>query len=520
MTQTFSFNLIEEKWIPCVRDDGAPDFLNLREVFAQAHHLRAIAGDSPPVTVALHRFVLAILHRVFGPSDYDDWADLWGADPWDMAALTVYLNKWQHKFDLFDPGSPFFQAPDKRVKSKSTISLSHDRASGNNPTLFDHHTEDGGEELTPAQAARALITAQMFGLAGLSGLDQKFTDGTCASGIIFLVQGDNLKQTLLLNMIQYPPDNDQFGSHTEKDAPAWEMEDPFTPNRTTPYGYLDYLTWQNRRVLFQPEQTARGIGVRQMTMGPALRYDPTLLDPMKNYRIDEKLGHLAISFSENRVFWRDSASLFGFDENWLGKARPPATFAWLRGLIKEGLLEKHKRYRTLALGMSKKQAKVFFFRQEQFPMPLDYLTKPDLVIALDTALRHTGTIAFDLVQAARMMGMYLQIPDADKKKWGDVNSNAKEVINAWVAHSGMEQNYWASLDIPFQSFIGDLAQDEEKALSTWHAQLRKSALTAFEQAAECTGNDGRSFKAVVRGQGYLKYRLDEVLPLKEKEVSS
>lgn len=87
MTQTFSFNLVEEPWIPCVDKNGATIELNLRELFAQAHQLRTIAGDSPPVTAALHRFLLAILHRVFGPADEDVWVDLWESEQWDIHAV-------------------------------------------------------------------------------------------------------------------------------------------------------------------------------------------------------------------------------------------------------------------------------------------------------------------------------------------------------------------------------------------------------------------------------------------------
>ncbi len=82
----------------------------------------------------------------------------------------------------------------------------------------------------------------------------------------------------------------------------------------------------------------------------------------------------------------------------------------------------------------------------------------------------------------------------------------------------MERNYWASLDLPFQSFVVDLTQDQDGALATWREQLRKSARIAFEQATAYVGNGGRSFKAVVRGRGYLGYRLKEVLPTMEEKV--
>ena len=63
------FNLIDEPWIPCLRDANTPPtLLTLREVFAQAPRLWQIADPSPIVTISLHRLLLAILHRsLHGP---------------------------------------------------------------------------------------------------------------------------------------------------------------------------------------------------------------------------------------------------------------------------------------------------------------------------------------------------------------------------------------------------------------------------------------------------------------------
>lgn len=522
MSQEFSFNLVDEPWIPCIKNDGTQVILNLQQVMSQAHKIRVLAGDTPLITAALHRFLLTILHRVFGPDSEDEWAELWKEETWDMASINGYLEKWKSHFDLFDSEHPFYQSPDERMKTKSTISLSHDRSSGNNPTLFDHHTEEIGEALTPAQAAHILLTVQSFGLAGLSGISRTFTDGTMASGIIFLVQGNNLKETLMLNMIQYPPDELFQNIHTRDDKPSWEMDDPFYPDRTNPFGYLDYLTWQNRKVLLFPEETQEGVVVKKMTMGPALRYDASILDPMKNYRIHDKLGPLNYSFSEDRVFWRNSSSLFAFSDEMSKKAIPPATLRWLHSLIKElGVPRRDQTYSTLVLGMSKKQAKVFFFRQEQLPISLDYLINEILVEKLDNAIALSGTVAFDLVQTSRLLGMYQQVSTVEEKgwhkQWAGLNVNAKSSINDWITHTGMERNYWANLDIPFQAFIIELPRDEEKALAEWYARLRKSAWSSFELATQSLGNDARSFKAMVKGESYLRYRLNEVLPKIEKE---
>ncbi len=519
MTEQFSFNLVDEAWLPCVTPAGEAKVLSLRQVLTQAHQLKALAGDSPPQTAALHRLLLAILHRVFGPDGVDAWADLWQADQFEAEAIDDYLDEWQPRFDLFDTERPFYQAPDKRVKQKSVISLSHDRAAGNNATLFDHHTEVTGELLTPAQAARALVTAQAFGLAGLSGIrGATFTDGTCASGIIFLVEGDTLKQTLLLNMVMYPTDNDIF-AHDDEDAPAWEMDDPLDPDREIPFGYLDYLTWQNRRILFEPERIGGEVVVRSMTMGPALRIKSDIVDTMKHYRQDEKLGPLSTNFSEDKVLWRDSATFLSFGK--LGDLNTPKTFGWLRHLVTEQILERRDPFRVAALGMSKKQAKVFFFREERLPLPLVYLADDALVDTLADALNRTATLAFDLVQATRRMGMFLQEPDADSKKWGELNRNTKSDINNWVAYTGVERHYWASLEVPFQTFMVDLAQKErEPTLEAWFTILRDTAWAAFEQATQYVGNDGKSFKAEQRGRAYLGYRLNKILPKTEQEKTA
>lgn len=518
MTHPFSFNLVDEAWLPCVDAHGVAQTLSLRQVLTQAQHLTALAGDSPPQTAALHRLLLAILHRVFGPEDEAAWADLWQAEQFAADELNRYLDRWRRRFDLFEAEQPFYQAPDRRVRPKSVISLSHDRAAGNNATLFDHHTEDEGEILTPAQAARALVTAQAFGLAGLSGIKgATFTDGTCAGGIIFVIEGQSLKQTLLLNMIMYPTEPDMF-THSGADKPAWEMDNPFEPKRDTPLGYLDYLTWQNRRILFEPERMGAEVGVRLMTMGPALRVNPDILDPMKHYRQDEKLGALATQFSEDRVLWRDSATLLSFQER--DRLQTPTTLAWLRLLVEEKVLERGQLFRTMALGMSKKQAKVYFFREERWPLPLAYLTDDGLINSLANALDRTAALAFDVVQAARRVGMFLQIPEADSKKWGELNSNAKIAINDWVAYTGLERHYWAALDIPFHTFIVDLAQKERAVvMGAWFATLWRAAREAFEQATQYAGTDGKAFKAVERGRSYLYYRLSELLPNVEQEKS-
>ncbi len=199
---TASFNLVASPWIPCVTLHGDTVHLGLMDALLRSHELREIADPSPLIVASLHRLALAILHRVFGPANRAAWGELWRAGRWPEKPLQRYFDQWYERFDLFHPEHPFFQAPDERVKPKSVLHLIY--STGNNPTLFSHETDEQAKALSAAEAARALLASQTFHIAGLSGLEEKFTDAPWTRGVCFLVQGETLFQTLALNLIRYP----------------------------------------------------------------------------------------------------------------------------------------------------------------------------------------------------------------------------------------------------------------------------------------------------------------------------
>jgi CRISPR system Cascade subunit CasA len=499
-----SFNLINEPWVPCVRADGSPVELGLREVLVQAHELRELGGDSPLVTAALHRLLLAVLHRVFGPPGYDAWYALWQRGRFDPRPLDAYFEYWRERFDLFHPERPFYQSPDERVKPKSLTSLVHDVASGNNATLFDHHTDDGGLTLGPAQAARYLLVAQSFGLAGLSGLQQKFTDGPCARGMIFVVQADTLFETLMLNLLRYDDENPM--PRRSDDRPAWEMDDPYRDNRTTPRGYLDYLTWQNRRILLLPDESEEGVVIREMTVAPALRLAEGIPDPMKPYRRDEKRGLLPLRFTEGRALWRDSATLFQLDT---ATAHAPRVFAWLAELVDEGYLPRGTR-RTLALGMANDQAKVEFYRTEHLPLPLAYLSNQQLVNSLrDDVLGVAENVARQLWGAARTMATFVLAPQADVE---GAHVPAPDDMNRLAAMWGVERRYWSQLEVSFRLALEGLPVNRDDTLTAWQQTLRRTAWNVFDDVARDVETDPRALKATVRGREQLAAGLAKALP--------
>ncbi len=515
---TYSFNLIEQKWIACVHFDGRVEEFSLHEALARAHELRSIQGDSPLETAALYRLLLAVLHSALrGPGNRAEWGKLWAKGQWEPGLINDYLDKWRERFDLFHPERPFYQMADNRAKAKSVITLVIDMASGNNAAFFDHHTEDVGVSLSAAKAARTLITAHNFGLAGLFLPGATFTDAPWGRGIIFFVEGDNLFATLALNLLAYPDEKKNNMSSSKTDRPAWEKDDPHQPVRHIPEGYLDYLTWQNRRVLLTPEGEESAPVVRQMTMAPGLRLDATILDPMKLYRAGKEEGYYSTRFSEDRALWRDSASLFG-----LKSTRgyfPPQTFYWLAYLVEEGAVPKAQKHRFMALGMANDQAKVEFFQQEHSPLPLEYLNDADLVETLATALDLAEKTRFALKIASQWLALLVISPKSDGKKWQEVDRISKDQAEKLIMHWNVERFYWQKLEISFQRFLEDLPEHPE-AFDTWKETIQRAAWDALEQAASAAGTDALALKAAVRARGTLVYSLKELFPESEKEVTA
>ncbi|MBU6350001.1 MAG: type I-E CRISPR-associated protein Cse1/CasA [Chloroflexi bacterium] len=510
MTQP-TFNLLDEPWIGAVDANGTLNEYSLRELLAQAPHLRALHDDSPLVIAAVLRMLLALLHRVYdGPRNSREWKAIWATkDGFDMARIERYFVQWHSRFDLFDSEHPFYQTIHAAVdkQTKSIASLLPELSTGNNATLFDHTTDANDVVLSAEEAARAVVAAQTFGLAGLCNpqLQLNFTDSTATRGMILIAEGNSIFETLVLNLIEYPAEKPIASSAT--DRPAWEMEDAYAPDREQPQGYLDYLTWQNRRLLLMPETNDSGIVVRSIALTPGLRLDATFLarDPMKHYRVDEKLGYLAKRFSEDRALWRDSAALLRFKST---EQQPPAVLDWLARLAEGGrpVLDDHYSLRCMALGMASNQAKIDFFRSEHVPLPPAYLKEPELVDLLTKALEAAENTASELWKASSTMAAVLLVPDEESGR--SANSDDVQSLRDTM---GTERRYWAGLEPLFRETMQALPEQAIEAMRRWFGWLREAAWATFEEVSEGLGDTPRALKAVVRGREQLAQGLGKVL---------
>ncbi|MEZ4705923.1 MAG: type I-E CRISPR-associated protein Cse1/CasA [Caldilineaceae bacterium] len=528
-----SFNLIDQPWIGAVDHQGRLQEYSLRDLLMHAHKLRSLHDDSPLVIASLLRMLLALLHRVYdGPQNRSGWQMLWQTGHFDGEKFERYFTQWYDRFDLFSQSHPFYQTTAEIGKPSPITTLIPEAASGNNATLFDHRTEDNFVPFEPAKTATAVLVAQYFSLGGgQSGIKgRNFTDATLTRGATCVIQGKNLFQTLILNLVPYQS-HPLFIALGEAGIPAWEQQNPLVPDRSLPNGLLDYMTWQSRRIKVVPTKVGTVSQVYR-SQGLILDRKLDLLDSMKFYK--KYSDTLAIvSLQPDRAVWRDTEALFRLQDSFF---RPPAAMEWLGILVERRILPKAETLKYLILGMASGQAKVEYYRSEAMPLPSQYMENDrESVDALATALQSADGVASALSYATFFMAWLQLNPDIEQdaqmtserisSKMSAVlketrtelkdmsrDEESKKIANLYLSWAA-ERRYWALLEPLFRQTMQAIPQDSPAAITLWFDWLRQSAWDVFNQVCNGLGDDPRALKATVRGREQLARGLGIVLKI-------
>ncbi len=504
-----SYNLVDEPWIPCRTANGVRQ-CGLKETLLRAHEIAELRDASPLVTVALHRLLLAILHRTFGPASAAAWKRLWDGRRFPAEPLEAYFTQHRDRFDLFDERRPFYQDAAFRAKAPGGINqLVRELARGNNATLFDHTAEDPPPALPPAIVARALIAEQAYAVGGGKSELGYTTSGPLVGSVAVLIRGETLFETLVLNLIRYP-DTEGFPAE-EDDAPVWERCDRPIDGSPSPNGYLDYLTWQSRSILLHTDSADLRCRVSALSYAQGRKLAPATYDPMVPYRSDEE-GDRAIRLSEAKDLWRDSAALFQLKKPDLtrkknGKVfRAPEALRWLQQLVVANYLPRDRAFSLSAIGLCTDKAKVNFWRHDALPLPLDYLTDPALVETLQSALDLADDVAQGLRGATATVARTVLAP-------GEMPAD-KDRVWAMVDALAPDRLYWSRLEIPFRELLvrlpGDTAHQKRERDAWFTITLRKTALTAFRESAGQLDHSARVLRAVVLGDQQLRRSLAKI----------
>ena len=194
-------------------------------------------------------------------------------------------------------------------------------------------------------------------------------DSSLARGMVLLVHGRTLFETLMLNLSEYTP--------SEADRPIWEVddsEDMVTRDRVA--GRLDLYTAQSRRLRLVPPHREDGLVCHvHFAQGRKLR---DLVDPMKPHMIrNQAKGPELISLDEDRATWRDSTSLLE-----LARRRSPsesnmgaAALELIAMAAEADCIPRVTVPQMDLIGIATQKGKatsVVMWRHERLPLPLPY----------------------------------------------------------------------------------------------------------------------------------------------------
>lgn len=488
------FNLLDDPWVVVLDDSGAESELSLLEVLHSSHELTTIGGEVPTQTFAITRVLLAFLHRAIdGPAGTKEWGALWAMSILPTSRIEEYADRVRPRFGLFDAERPFMQVTGLRTISGAVSDLAKIIADvPDGERLFTTRTSASLTRLSAAEAARWLVHTHAFDPSGIkSGVvgdpgvkgGKSYPMGTGWAGQLggVLVEGQNLKETLLLNLLG----RDNSGGVLiggPGDLPAWERPPGGQHgDDREPAGAIDLYTWQSRRIRLTGD--ASGVTGVVLTNGdkmtPQNRYR---FEPHTAWRYSEpqtrKFKHVVWMPREHdpeRQVWRGLGGLLSVraehrsSEPKRGSVFGPPVLSWLAELTGEELLPSPFMPRVRAIGCEygSNNSVLDDLVDDSFPLDVALLseTSPELAALAVGAVKDADQAASAVWRLAENLA---QAAGAEPK------SGAGDAAN---------ENAFAVLDEPYRRWLADIHRglDVEAHRGVWHRTVASRMTTLTEE---------------------------------------
>ncbi len=528
-----SFDLLIHDWIPCVgmnRQDE-PVFRSIRWVLEHGHEIRAIEHESPPVRIAVLRLLLALCYRVAHANglplnSFRNWRKL--RDSWGEGISSEWIDRYldachcRDRFRLFDDAHPFFQVAELKFKGgkepEPATRLAFEQFAGTPSSLWEHWSEVPSVR----EAALYLVTCQAFGASAsntsdvvIGNVEYSPTGRTFApayTGYTVWLEGDNLLETLLLNLVDY--------DQTDADLPIWEK--PLTgealrarqPRKAKegdvdnkgrqikvgkklgnykavcPTGPVQLYTWPSRAVRLTEPKNGR---VETVFFTQGLALSDRQVDPMKPYDQDGR----PINLDSRKAAWRDLHSLLAL------QPISNRTVLALSQVARSGLPAARLNIAGIARGDN--AAKILFWRHERMPVPIALLGDVNLIERLGGLLLNAELAAREQHRRAWRIARFYRVP-ADRP----LNKKEKEDVDALAREIDPRSAYWARLENYFSALLMNLPNDwdtnggdwkpddQQEATFAWRCRVKSEARCALEDSARSLGTSARAVQAVAR----------------------
>ena len=527
------FDLLIDVWIPCIGVDNNPKLESIRSALESSVGIRAIEHESPAVRAAILRLLLAFCYRVAHANDtslrsFRAWKEL--QRQWCNGIPASWIDHYlsvcscRDKFRLFDNKWPFFQVAGLKCSGgkqpEPATRLVFEQFAGTPTSLWEHTPV----LLTVKDAALFLVACQAFGAsasntsnATVGALEYSPTGRTFTptyTGCIVWLEGANLLETLMLNLVDY--------DMTDTDIPIWEkplsihtlrarqprkaQEGDLDNNGNqikigkklgdykagVPTGPVQLFTWPSRAVLLsQPDNEM--VKTVHFTQGLALTDRP--VDPMKPYDKEGK----PLALQRDKAAWRDLHSLLAIQSN------RNRTVLALGHASRCGIPA--RRLNVAGIARGDEAAKILFWRHERMPLSCRLLTDVNLIDRLGHLLENSELAASELFHRAKRIAWLYLAPDCEspngRKPEKDEAAKVMEKIDPRPA-------YWARLEKHFFDLLENLPNDwdaanddwkpeeQQSATNEWRKAIKREATRALEESIRSLGTTARAIQAVAR----------------------
>jgi CRISPR system Cascade subunit CasA len=517
---TKAFNLLDERWIRVLDEDGRLAKLSLLELFARAHGLKRLANETESVDIAILRLLLAILHAVFSSVDAEGrpvalksetavahWRALWERGSFHHETITRYLEYYRERFYLFHPETPFYQVADlvsRRCTEYRTPKLIGDVSqSGDEGRLFPGRTDN--KEISYAEAARWLLHLNAFDDA--AGKPSVRGAGMEASGLgwlgklgLIFSKGQNVFQTLLLNFVLL----DAKGQLIKRGTPAWEA-----PTRTgervkiaQSSGLAELYTLQSRRLLLTRDGYVV-IGYRLLG-GDFFEADDAFIEQMTLWRRNAKTEIFTPKRHDSaRQLWRDFEALIASEDG----GRLPGVVQWTERLVHEGAIgDMQMKFSTSSVKYDSKNSSVADMFSDEVSL------NSRLLGVLGDTLRYRIVDVLKITDAAiQLFGLFassLALAEGANDERGNLTS---------IRNVAREQAYGA-LDIQFRAWLAGIEGDEnpECVMDNWKQTVKDTLRALADERLDAASEAafvGRKGYTASAAELYFKTKIGATLKL-------
>jgi hypothetical protein len=407
------YNLLEEKWITVQTQRGV-NKVSLVELIEDAHEILDVI-DNPIVRVSILRVALSILYEQYQIRTSKQWISLWNKSRFDRTLLD------KKKFELFDDKKPFYQSVGV-VEQKNAFTI-QPHLGGNNVIFFNDPQKL--RSLTYEESAKWLITHQMWAVC-MPSKGKYLKNSILTGGVVLILEGSNLFETLMLNML--------CGDHVGN--PIW--------SRKENSGLLDLLTWRSRSMRLISDN---GV-VRKIDYADGDEIPEGIDDSMLVY-VMRKGEKQKLTLNHEKQLWRNCEALFAAEN----KDCSLALKQFINLLNMDSVLEvTNERFKTLEKRFSitamiiTNTAKVQHYVYQTFPIP-------EMFFDPSKSESKRGEIGA-MLRKANELSRIIRFNFLKQM-------NIKAKRGKRIVIDGYLMEYWNMLEVPFMNYLSDKLNMEQ-----------------------------------------------------------